>query len=143
MRKRQGSIASSKYAAKFLSLYTATDEAQSLQYMISYLGYNVPYDELYPTRIFGDNLSVILNAQNPVTDLFKKHAVIYIYAVIKAVAAGIIESYWLKGEFSTSKIMTKKIPHTEFKEHVDYIYWHPDFHIHSENRLDESHMDTS
>ena len=60
----------------------------------------------------------------------------------EAAAAGIIESYWLKGEFNTSDIMTKQIHQTDFKEHVDYIYWRPYFHIQGHNRLDKSHMDT-
>ena len=38
--------------------------------------------------------------------------------------------------------MTKQIPRTDFKNHANYIYWRPDFHIQSNNRLDDSYMDT-
>jgi hypothetical protein len=58
--------------------------------------------------------------------------------VREAVAAGIIEPYWLKGKYNTSDLMTKQIPTSEFKIHCDYIYWRPGFHIRSNNRLDES-----
>ena len=71
--KRQGSIASSTYAAEFSTLRTATEEATGLRYMLRCLGCNIPSDGTCPTRIFGDNLSVILNAQNPAADLSKKH----------------------------------------------------------------------
>ena len=140
LSKRQGSIASSTYAAEFSALRTATEEAQSLRYMLRCLGCNIPCDGSSPTRIFGDNLSVILNSQNPAADLSKKHVAISFHVVREAVAAGIIEPYWLKGKYNTPDIMTKQIPVTEFKIHCDYIYWRPDFHLHSENRLDDSYM---
>ena len=115
MSKRQGIIASSTYAAELLALRTVTEEAQSLRYMMRLLGYNVPSDGSCPTRIFGDNLSVILNAQNPAADLSKKYVAIYFYIVREDVVAGSIEPYWLKGVFNTSDIMTKKKPPINFK----------------------------
>ena len=136
--KRQGSIASSTYAAEFSALRTATEETQNLRYMLRCLGCNVPSDGTCPTRVFGDNLSVILNAQNPAADLSKKHVSISFHVAREAVAAGIIAPYWLKGEYNTSDLMTKQIPTSEFKIHCDYLYWRPDFHIQSDNRLDES-----
>ena len=57
------------------------------------LGCNAPSDGSCPTRIFGENLSVILNAQNPAADLSKTHVAIYFHIVREAVAAGIIEPY--------------------------------------------------
>ena len=69
--KRQESIASSTYAAEFPALRTAIEEAQKLRYMLRCLGRNIPSDGTCPTRVFGDNLSIILNAQNPVADLSK------------------------------------------------------------------------
>ena len=115
MSKRQGSIASSTYVAEFSALRTATEEAQSLRYILRYLGCNVPSDWLWPTRIFGDNPSVILNAQNPAADLSKKYVAVYFHIVREAVLAGSIESYWVKRAFNTSGIMTKQIPRTNFK----------------------------
>ena len=85
---------------------------------------------------------MILNAQNPVTDLSKKYVAISFHIVREAVAAGIIESYWLKGAFNMSNIMTKQAPYTNFKEHINYIYWRPGSHIHNNNRLEDSHIDT-
>ena len=109
--------------------------------MLRCLGCNVTSDGSCPTRIFGDNLSVILNSQNAATNLSKKHVDISFRIVREAVDAGIIEPYWLKGAFNASDIITKQIPHTNFKEYVDYIYCRPDSHIHNENRLDDIHMD--
>ena len=95
---RQGSIVSITYVAEFSALRTAIEEAQSFRYMPRCLGCNVPSDDSCPTRIFGDNLSVILNAQNPAMDLSKKYVAISFHIVREAIAAGIIEPYWLCGQ---------------------------------------------
>ena len=73
MNKQQGDIASRVYATKFSAIYTATEEAQSLRYMLCCLGCNVLNDFCFPTAVFGHNLSVILNSQNPAVELSKKH----------------------------------------------------------------------
>ena len=111
-----------------------------MRYMHRCLGCNIPCDGSSPTRVFVDNLSVILTSQSPVVDLSKKHVAISLHVVREVVAAGIIEPYWLNGKYNTLDIMTKQTPFTEFKIHCDYIYWGPDFHLHSENRLDDSYM---
>ena len=59
LSKRQGSIASSTYAAEFSALCTATEEAIALRYMLRCLGCNLPADRNTPTCIFGNNMSVI------------------------------------------------------------------------------------
>ena len=87
--------------------------------MLRCLECNVPSDGSCSTRLFGDNLSVLLNDQDPAADLSKKHVVIYFHIVREAVAAGIIKPYWLKWKFNTSDIMTKQIPRTNFKDCVD------------------------
>ena len=108
--------------------------------MMRRLGCNVTSDRSCPTPIFDDNLSVILHTQSLATVLSKKHIAISFHIVREAVVAGIIESYWLKGTFNTSDIMTKQIPRPNFKEHVDYIHWCPDFQIKGHNMLDDLHM---
>ena len=135
--KRQGSIASSTYAAEFSALRTATEEAIGLRYMMRCLGMNIPSDGSCPTRIFSDSFSVIQNCQNPAADLSKKHVAISYHLVREAVAAGIIAPYWLKGEYNISDIMTKQIPKSPFREHCSHIFWKPDFHFHTQNRLSD------
>ena len=92
-----------------------------------------------PTDLFGDNLSVIQNSQNPAADLSKKHVAISFHVCREAIAAGIITPYWLKGKYNLSDIMTKQIPKSEFVTHTDFIFWRPDFHIHSKNKFDENY----
>ena len=135
MSKRQGN------AAKFSALLTATEEAQSLCYMLHCLGYNVPCNGSCQTKVFGDNFGVIQNSQNPAADLSKKHVAISYHVVREAIAACTIEAYWLKGKWNLSDIITKQIPCTEFQKHCDYIFWRPQFHLRNDNCLDVSYED--
>ena len=137
LSKQQGSIASLTYAAEFSALRTATEEAISLRYMLRCLGCNVPADGSCPTKVFGDNLTVIQSSQNPAAVISKKHIAISFHTVREAIAARIIEPYWLKGKFNLSDIMTKQIPKPEFMGHCDYIFWHPNFHIRDFHNLNE------
>ena len=111
-------ITSSTYAAEFSALRTATEEAQNLYYTLRCLGYNVPDSGSAPTHIFGDGLSVILNAQNPAADLSKKHVFILCYVVREVVAAGIIKPYWLKRKLNKSDSMSEKIPQVNLRSTV-------------------------
>ena len=89
--------------------------------------------------MFGYNHSVILNYQNPAADLSKKHIAISFHVVREAIAAGVVEPYWLKGEYNASDILTKKIPRVEFRLHCKFLFWHPDFHLQLNNRLDTNY----
>ena len=130
-------MASSTYAAEFCALRTATEEAMSLRYMLRCLGCNVPADYSCATKVFCDNFSVIQNSQNPAADLSKKHVAISYHVVREAVAAGIIEPYWIKSGYNMADILTKQLPKPEFKEHCAHIFWQPDFHLRHHNRLSE------
>ena len=107
--------------------------------MLRCLGCNVPADGFCPTKVFGDNLAVILSSQNPAADISKKHVAISFHTVREAIAACIIEPYWLKGKFNLSDIMTKQIPKPEFMGHCDYIFWHPNFHICDFHKLNKKY----
>ena len=89
--RRQGYTASSTYAAEFSALRTATEEAQSLRYMLRCLGCNAPSDSSCPTHIFDDNLSGILNVQSPDANLSEKYVAISFHFVRGAVVTDIIE----------------------------------------------------
>ena len=95
-------------------------------------------DDSCPTKIFNDSFSGIQNCQNSAADLSKKHVAVSFHLVREAIAAGIVAPYWLKGEYKISDIMTtKQISKTPFKNHCKNIFWHPDFHFYSHNKLNE------
>ena len=80
---------------------------------------------------------MILSASNPGHDLSKKHVAISFHVVREAIAAGIIEPYWLRGENNMSDIMTKQIPRDRFLRHLKYLYWNPNWHLRNHNGLDQ------
>ena len=131
--KRQATVASSTYAAEYSALRSATEEAVGLRYMLRCLGCKIEC----PTDIFGDNLSVIQNSQNPEADLSKKHVAISFHVTREAVAAGVIRPYWLQGVNNAPDILTKQLSRDAHRRHCDYIFWRPDFHIREKNRLSE------
>ena len=94
--KRQSTVTSSTYAAEFSTLRTATGESMNICYCLRCLGIHIPSNGTCSTKIFGDNLSIIQSAANPGHDLNKKHVAISFHVVHEAVAAGIIEPYWIK-----------------------------------------------
>ena len=122
MSKQQLTVASSTYAAEFSALRTATEEEINIQYYLRCLGVNIPANGTCPTKLFGDNLSVIQSASNPGHDLSKKHVAISFHVVCEAIAADIVKPYWLKGAYNMSDVMTKQIPCGQFTRHLNYIY---------------------
>ena len=61
--------------------------------------------------------------------------------VCEAIAAGIVQPYWLKGEYNLSDIMTKQIPSGPFSRHMKYIYWQPNWHLRQHNGLDKDFIE--
>ncbi len=129
--KRQGAIASSTYQAEYSALRSATEEAIHLRYMLRAMG--IPVKSA--TTIFGDNKAVIDNAMNPYADNMKKHVAISFHSVREAIAAGIIECYWVKGGYNIADICTKQTPAPVHNEHSDYIFYRKNFSFHDKNRL--------
>ena len=101
----------------------ATKEDISLRYMLRSLYCKTPSDKSCPTKIFNDNYSVVKNAQNPAADFSKKNMAISYYIVKEAVAAEILETYWVGGGFNMSDILPKQTPKPEIKGQCDHIFW--------------------
>ena len=83
---------------------------------------------------------MILSASNPGHDLSKKHVTISFHVVSEAIAAGIVEPYWLKGENNMSNIMTKQILRDEYLRHLKFLYWNPNWHLRTHNCLGQEHQ---
>lgn len=89
--KCQGAVASSTYQAEFSALCTA--EAQSLRYMLRCLVIPIPSNGSAPTKVFGDNFSVIQNASDPDVTLKKKHVAISFHVDHEAITIGVITPF--------------------------------------------------
>ena len=113
--KRQGSVETSTYGAKFGSMRTAVDEAVSIRYMLRSLG--VPVTK--PTVMLGDNMSVIQSATRPESPLKKRHTALSYHYVQENAAANIIAPYHCPGGENRSDILTKQTPGTLHHYHVN------------------------
>ena len=77
-RQQSSIVPSSTYAAEFSALCTTTKEAMNLRYMLRCPGVNLGGKV---TDLFGDNLSVIQNSQNPAANLSKKPVAVSFHVV--------------------------------------------------------------
>lgn len=108
--KRQGAIETSTYGAEFLAMKTAVEEVSSIQYMLRCLG--VPVTK--PSRILGDNRSVIINSTVHSSLLKKKHVAIAFHLTREATAARVIHPLKTKSEWNLADILTKALARKPF-----------------------------
>ena len=101
--KRQGTIESSSYSAKFCSGRVACEEAIAIRYMLRSLG--VPM--LGATALCGDNLGMIMSLTNPDSELKKKHVAISFHKLRECAAAGIVNLIKVCTTVNRSDILTK------------------------------------
>jgi hypothetical protein len=109
--------------------------------MLPCLGIPIPSDDgTAPTLLFGDNMSVIQNSNDP-DAILKKHVVaISFHVVCEAIATAggvVVLPILLIGKYNVSDIMTKHINLQTFLGYVASIFCEPDFHIQTKNDLSE------
>ena len=85
--RRQTTVQTSTFGAEFTALKKAVEEAVTIRYHLRSMGVKVTK----PTPIFVDNLSVVLNAQNPGSTLNKKWIALAYHFVREHVANGVVE----------------------------------------------------
>ena len=87
----KGCIATSTYCSEFIAMRTAVEEAISLCYTLRCFGIHVTK----PTRLYGDNHSVLDSVNIPQLELKKKHIAVLYHFVRYAIAAKIIDATWI------------------------------------------------
>eukprot|EP00557_Chaetoceros_sp_GSL56_P014026 CAMPEP_0176478512 /NCGR_PEP_ID=MMETSP0200_2-20121128/1227_1 /TAXON_ID=947934 /ORGANISM="Chaetoceros sp., Strain GSL56" /LENGTH=1865 /DNA_ID=CAMNT_0017874457 /DNA_START=317 /DNA_END=5915 /DNA_ORIENTATION=+ len=115
--KRQGAIETSTYGAEFIAMKTAVEEVVAVRYMLRCLGVNVTH----PSRILGDNRSVIINATVHSSLLKKKHVAIAYHLTRETTAARIVHPIKTKSEWNFADILTKALSRKPFAGLVDGI----------------------
>ena len=105
MSKRQGAIETSTYGAEFCAMRTATEEVQSIRYMLRCLGVRVDT----ATLICGDNKGVIQNSTIPDSLLKKKHVAIAYHKTRESAAAGITHPIKIAGTNNFADLLTKAL----------------------------------
>jgi hypothetical protein len=101
--KRQGSVQASTYGAEFVAARVATEEILSLRYFLRSFG--VPVTRA--TRMFGDNMSVLLNISHPDSQLKKKHIAIAYHILRENVASCVLQPFYIPSAQNYSDFLTK------------------------------------
>ena len=112
--RRQGSTQASTYGAEFTALRQATEALLSLWYSLRAFG--VPVTRA--SRVFGDNMSVLLNISHPDSQLSKKHLAIAYHIVRENNAAKVLESFYIPSQQNYSDFLTKQLPSTGHEYHT-------------------------
>ena len=111
--KRQGSVQASTYGAEFNAMRTAIEEILSIRYSLRSFG--VPVTSA--SRVFGDNMSVLLNIQQPDSQLRKKHLAISYHVARESCAARIVEPFYIPSSQNYADPLTKQLAAPAFQYH--------------------------
>jgi hypothetical protein len=112
--KHQGCIATVTYTAEFVTMWSAVEEAILIWYMLRCLGIPV----MKPTTLYGDNFGVIQSATIPEGELKKKYVAIAYHYVHELIAAGFINTIWVKFYENFVDVCTKALGAVVFNEIV-------------------------
>jgi hypothetical protein len=89
--KWQGSVQALTYGAEFNAMCMAIEEILSICYSLHSFG--MPFTHM--SCIFSDNMSVLLNIQQPDSQLHKKHLAVSYHVSCESCAARIIEPFYI------------------------------------------------
>lgn len=104
--KRQPTVETSVFGAEFVALKAGIKAMRGIRYKLRMMG--IPIDG--SALVYGDNMSVIHNTQNPQSALKKKSLSICYHACREAVAMGEILTGHIRSEENPANLATKVIP---------------------------------
>ncbi len=135
LSQKQPTIESSVFGVKFVPMKLGMVALQGIRYKLPMMG--VPIAE--PTYVYGGNMSVIHNTQQPESSLKKKNLSICYHAVRKAVAMGEILTSYVRTENNFSDFMTKVTYGQKWRHLVGSVLFDIyDEHSNMKSRLAES-----
>ncbi len=103
LSQKQPTIESSVFGTEFVAMKLGVEALLGIRYKLRMMGVSVAG----PTYVYGDNMSVIHNTQQPESTLKKKILSICYHAVRKAVAMGEILTSHVRTKNNFSDFMTK------------------------------------
>ena len=101
--KKQGTVETATYASEFNAGRTITEQTIEIRTTLRYLG--VPING--PSRIFGDNRSVVDSATRPHAKLHKRHTMLAFHRVREAIASGLMTMHFIAGNANPADILSK------------------------------------
>ena len=101
--RKQATVESATYGSEFVGSKTAVQQIIGARTTLRYLG--VPVHG--PTRMFGDNGSVVTSSTIPESPLKKRHHALAYHYTREAIASGAIEFHHLPGDINPADILSK------------------------------------
>ena len=95
-----------------VALRIAVEMALELRYKLRMMG--IKFNPV--TNILCDNMSVIINAQFPTSNLKKKHNAVAYHKVCETVAAGIVRIGYIPSQLNLADILTKPLGPQQYYE---------------------------
>ena len=117
--KRQTTVEASTFGSEFNALRVAVDQIVAMRQKLRYMGVRVDQ----PTKVFCDNMSVVLNSSKPESTLKRKHNQICFHRVREAVASKIIRVGYVDSKCNLADILTKNLPSISRKRLLYEILW--------------------
>eukprot|EP00957_Ditylum_brightwellii_P001429 111734-Ditylum_brightwellii.AAC.2 len=118
---RQNTVETATYGSEFAAARTAVDQIDDLHYTLCML--SVPVTG--PSRMFGDNLSVVKSATMPSGKLLKHQNILNFHRVREAQFVGFINFVHIDGKHNPADVYTKHTLSREWYELMKpLIFWH-------------------
>ena len=107
--KRQSSIQTSSFGSEFIAMKEGCEYVRGLRYKLRMMG--IACD--YPTYIYGDNKSVLVNSSVPTSTLKKKSCSIAYHFVREGVASDEWRIAYIPTDLNVADMLTKPLPSGE------------------------------
>jgi hypothetical protein len=103
-----------------LAARAATEELLSLRYFLRSFGVKVSQ----AARMFGDNMSVLLNITEPDSQLKKKHLCIAYHILRENIACNVLEAFYIPSGQNYSDFLTKALSAPLHEYHTNGLLYH-------------------
>ena len=107
--KKQTSVESSSFGSEFVAMKQCWEYIRGLRYKLRMMG--IPVEG--PTRIYGDNQSVLANTTIPDSTLKKKSQSIAYHFVCEGVARDELRTSYVNTHDNEADLLSKQLPHGE------------------------------
>jgi Reverse transcriptase (RNA-dependent DNA polymerase) len=101
--KKQGTVETATYGSEFVAAKVATQQILALRTTLRYLGVQIDG----PTRLFGDNGSVVTSGSLPHSPLRKRHHALAYHYTREAIASGAIDFRFISGRINPADVLSK------------------------------------
>ena len=118
--KKQGSIMTSSFGSEFIAMKECCEYLRGLRYKLRMMG--IPCD--YPSYIYGDNQSVLVNSSVPTSTLKKKSCSIAYHFVREGVAADEWRMTYISTHDNVADLLTKPLRGGEKRSRFVKMFLH-------------------